>query len=651
MSQSIFGSFKKTILGFLFGVLIILLLAGLSMFGVTDAFKSQSRNAAATVGKEKITLREFDSFFQRRLSDINKDAPERLTTKQAYQRRLHKQVLNTLITEKLIQIDADDLGVAVNSRDAIELMEGLEVFNNEITGKLDKNKILEVLSRIDRNKSPKELEQDVHKQIRRDQTLASLTAGIVAPGIFADQQYKFMTERRTVKLLRLTRAAVTAPADPSEEDLQAFVKDSPSGGYISPEYRRFTLLRMEIDDVLPDVNVTNEEIKKHFDYKIKAGQLGTEETRSYQQLVANDKDQADNITAALNGGKDIASVIAEFSLDTPLVYDDALQGASSDPTAGEAAFKMEVAPNAISAQTVASSFGGWFSVILTNITPQTVPELESERASLIDELQTNKAKQILYDASKAIQDGISEESLTLEEAGLASGISVASFDFISRLGRTENGQKLQGLSAAKGVATDDLLLKEIFLADPGFDGDVFETTSGGIAAIRVDEIKDSAPRPFADIREQALTAWHLKNADEALASLSEDLIGRASAGESLEDLAAEMGAGAEVSETLMIRAARTQGLGNQLIARLFEARKGQTVRGTADNGLDRVIGQVLTITPNKDAIMGTISDTLRRQAAEAINTDIQSAYHAAVLAENPAQTMAANIEKTLGVDQ
>jgi len=650
MSQSIFGSFKKVFVGFFFVLLVGMLLIGLSMFGVTDAFTSKSKDAAATVGKEKITLREFDNFFRRQLSEINKGAPERLTTKQAYQRGLHGQVLNTLITEKLILIDAKDLGVAVNTRDAIELIENLEVFNNEITGKLDQNKILEVLSRIDRNKSPKELEADVHNQIRRDQTLDSLKAGLVVPNLFADQQYKFMTEQRTAKILRLSRDAITAPADPSDEELQAFIKDSPSG-YIAPEYRRFTLLRMELENVLPDVEVSEGEIKKQFEYKIKAGQLGTPETRSYQQLIAADKTQADAITAAINGGKSIDATIAEFSLEAPLVYDNALPGASSDPTAGEAALEMELGTNGITAKTVASSFGSWFSVVLTGITPRTIPDMEAERANLIDELQTNKAKQVLYDASTTIQDGISEESLTLEEAGLVSGISVASYDFISRLGKTENGQKLEGLSFALGTATDDLLLKEIFIADLGFDGDVFETTAGGIAAIRVDQIKESAPRPFADVREQALAAWHLKKADEALAVLSNDLVSRASAGESLEDLAKETGDGAEVIETQMIRASRTPGLGNQVIVRLFEARIGQTVRGVASNGLDRVIGQVVTITPNTDPIIGAITDTLSEQAKEAINADIQQAYHAALLAENPAQTLIANIERTLGVNQ
>ena len=303
------------------------------------------------------------------------------------------------------------------------------------------------------------------------------------------------------------------------------------------------------------------------------------------------------------------------------------------------------------ARTVANSFGGWYTVLVTKITPRVIPDLETQRASLTEELRTNKAKQVLYDASKIVQDGISEESMTLEEAGLAAGVSVASYDFMSRLGETESGEKLQGIANIFGVATDDKILKEIYLADPGFDGDVFETTEEGIAAVRVDEIKESAPRPFAEVREKALAAWHLKKADEALAKLSEELLARANAGESLEDIAKDIGKGADVTEIKMIRAGQTPGLGAQVIIHLFEARAGQTVRGKAANGLDRIIGQVVTITPNKDPMIPNVVETLKTQAAQALSSDIQSAYHAAVLAENPAQPMTINIEKVLGIDQ
>jgi len=645
MSQSVFGSIKKVVMGTLFVILVGFLLIGLSMFGVTDAFISQSRDAAAVVGKEKVDLNAFDKAFRSQLSDYNKEAPERMTTKQAYASGLHRQVADSLITETLIQLDADALGLDVNGRDALEFVENLEVFNNEITGKFDKNKMRQQLYLIDRDMTPKQLEEDVHKQIRRGQTISGIVAGIVAPTIFAKQRFKFLTEQRTAQLLHLNNDAVPTPQDPSDEDLRAFI-DTNKAAYIAPQYRRFTLLRMEPENVLPDIEVSEEEIVAQYDYKIETGQLGSAEIRSYQQLVANDKDQADQITAEINAGKSIDEVVEAFGLDAPLVYDNAAAGASSDPKTGETAYNM----TAVGAQTIQGSFSSWYSVVVTNITPRIVPDIKTERANLIQELKTNKAGQFLYDATSTIQDGI-DQGMTLEEAGKAAGVSVASYGFTSRLGQTRDGKSLEGLPHAKGVATDDKILKEIFLADLGYDNDVFETSNNGIAAIRIDEIKESTQRPFDEVRDQALAAWHIKHTSEALAQLSNDLIVRARSGESLETLAADIGEGSEVSEITMIRAVNTPGLGAQLTINLFGASVGEIVRGTADNGLDRIIGQVLTITPNTDAVERNITDTLGVQAAQALNSDILDAYHRALLKENPARIMTENIERTLGLDQ
>ncbi len=645
MSQSVFGSFKKVVMGTLFALLVGFLLIGLSMFGVTDAFISQSKDAAAMVGKEKVDLNVFDKAFRSQLSDYNKEAPERMTTKQAYASGLHRQVADSLITETLIQLDADALGLDVNGRDALEFVENLEVFNNEITGKFDKNKMRQQLYLIDRDMTPKQLEADIHKQIRRSQTISSLVAGIVAPEIFAEQRYRFLTEQRTVQLLRLDNNAVPTPQDPGDEDLKAFIEAN-KASYIAPQYRRFTLLRMEPENVLPDIEVSEAEILSQYEYKIEAGQLGSAEIRSYQQLVAKDKDQADQITAEINAGKSIDEVVEAFGLETPLVYENAPASASTDPKTGETAYKM----TKVGAQTIQGSFNSWYSVVVTNIIPRRVPDIEAERANLIEELKTNKASQFLYDATSTIQDGI-DQGMTLEEAGKAAGVSVASYDFISRLGQTTDGKSLEGLPHAKGVATDDKILKEIFLADLGYDNDVFETSNKGIAAIRIDEIKESAQRPFDEVRDQALAAWQQEQTSQALAQLSNDLFARAQAGESLEALAADIGTGSKISEITMIRAANTPGLGAQLTLNLFDAGVGEIVRGTADNGLDRIIGQVLTITPNTEAIDDNITNTFREQAAQALNSDILDAYHRTLLQENPTRILTENIERTLGLDQ
>jgi len=132
-----------------------------------------------------------------------------------------------------------------------------------------------------------------------------------------------------------------------------------------------------------------------------------------------------------------------------------------------------------------------------------------------------------------IQESV-DEGQTLEEAALAHGVAVASYDYVSRLGLNQEDERMEGLNEFVGVAADDKILTEIFTSDVGFQGDVFETSKKGIAAIRVDSILESAPKPFEDVKEQALQNWHLEKADEELAKLSQDVLTRVNAGEDLE---------------------------------------------------------------------------------------------------------------------
>ena len=640
MANSLIGSIRSVALAIIVGLLLI----SLAMWGVSDAFTPNSKDAAAMVGDNKIKLRDFDRSFQLRLRNENEQTTERMSIRQAIARGLHRDVLNQMITNELVSIDADDLGVDVNRRDAREFVESLGVYNNAITGKYDEKKLRNVLSRQDSSMTVKRFEEEVYNALRQDQTLASITGGIIAPQAYSDQSYKFMTEQRRVKLLTLGRNAVEKPENPNNEELKAYIAEH-QGQYTAPEYRRFTLLRVEVSDLLPDMEASEEKIADLFDYKLKAELLGSPETRSIARIVSTDKATADRATLALNTGKNADAVASEFGLDEPTVYTDILPGATMDPKTGEAAFKMGQGK----AETLESSLGTWYSVIVTGITPATIPDMENEREALVTEIKTEKAERFIYDVQDVIQEAL-DTGATLEEAALGSEVAVASYDFVSSIGENQKGDRMAGLEGWPGISEDDRILTEVFTSEPGFEGNIFETANKGIAAIRVDEIKESARRSFEEVKAQALEAWHLEQANKALATLMDEVADKAAAGESLEVLAAGFEKGAKLRESLMLRAAPPDDLSRHLAIRLFEARSGQTVRGVGANGLDRVVGQVVEIVPNEDILTGTIADTFKEQMAEQINNDIQQAYRVSLLDNNPARSFDENIQKTLGLN-
>jgi len=222
MARSFAGSIKAIVMG----VLIFLMVISLAIWGVSDAFTPNSSDAAAMVGKEKIKLTDFDRAFRNRLRDENRTREKRITTKDAYGEGLHREVITQMITRNLLQQDADDLGIDINSRDALQ------------------QKLAELLQRQNNGTSVKQFEKDVYNEMRLEQTLSGITTGIVAPPDYGKQQYKYMTEQRKVQMLTFDRNAIVPPPDPSDEDLQKFISEN-EARYTAPEYRRFTLLKME----------------------------------------------------------------------------------------------------------------------------------------------------------------------------------------------------------------------------------------------------------------------------------------------------------------------------------------------------------------------------------------------------------------------
>jgi len=115
---------------------------------------------------------------------------------------------------------------------------------------------------------------------------------------------------------------------------------------------------------------------------------------------------------------------------------------------------------------------------------------EIER-DLLNELAQEQLFEKTTDIENAIQDG-----LTIEEISTEYNVPYSSIDFIDRTGTMQDGQRLTGLTTIPGIATDETILREIFTADIGRVTDLFETTTNGWMAARVDDVIDPTLKPL-----------------------------------------------------------------------------------------------------------------------------------------------------------
>ena len=639
------SSIGKRIQQFAVSILIGLLVIGFAIWGVNDVFSPQARNAVLSLGSADVTTQEFNQEFQRELATRAISEGRQMPNDEAYQRGIHREVLQRLLTQTVIELDADDLGIGVNRRSALDLVSDIEAFQDELTGEFSEQKMMEVLAFQRPPISRQQFEQGLIKDLRLQQTIPAINGGVVAPLEFAQQRYRFLTEQRKARILTLTEQSVPPAPEPTDEQIQEYIDDNPIR-FTAPEYRRITMLRVENFDLLPDAEVTEEEVKAEFDYQLELGQLGSPEKRSIVQITTKDEESARTVAERLAAGESADTIVALLNLIEPVTYDDVIKEAILDPETAEAAFAIENG----GAQAVLGSVGNWYAVGVTGITPAVEPDMEAMRDEMTQNILNDKASARLYDIIEIIEDRMLDGA-SLEEAAQSAEIPFASIDYIDRSGQTQDNLRMSGFSELSGIAADETILTEIFTNDLGFETDVFETSTGGWAAIRVDDIIDSQMRPFDEVRELAAALWKTERLNEAMDELMFDLAGEVQTGKTLEDVSADIANGASIDEVILLRTNPSRQVGPQVTVGLLEAEIGDVERGPGPAALTRQVAVLTDIVENTDGLAGQFADILQEQMTAAIRSDLNDAYQRAVISENPLQEFPDKIKQTLGVDE
>lgn len=636
MAESIGGKIRNSLVAILIGLLVV----AFAVWGVNDVFTPQAKNAVLSIGDQNVSTEEFEEAFGRELRNINRQQGSSVTNQQAYGQGLHNRVLQSLLTDKVIAIDSDTLGVGVNRAVARKTVTDIPSFQNELTGEFSEKKLNEVLAnnRITRE----QFENDIFQTLRRQQTVPAIIGGLEAPAGFASQRYNFITEQRKANVLTLNADAVQTPEAPDDDTLKAYV-DTNGARYTAPEYRRVVMIRLETFDLTPDLDVTEEELKAAFDYKIELGEIGSPEMRSVVQITATDEAIALKAVEQLEN-TDPALVASGLGLVEPEYYTDVQADSIFDPETAKAAFEMQDGE----ARALVGSLGFWYAVKVTAVIPPVVPDFEAAKEELTETLLTEKAAEMLYDITGDIEDAMGD-GLTLEEISVRVNVPLSYYDFIDRSGTTRDGIKMSGFSAIPGVAQDDTLLREIFTSDLGFETDLFETGNAGYAAIRVDDIIDSKRRPFEEVKDKAIAAWTQEEIGKKLGDLAADLGSKAQAGETLDALAAEVGTAAKVEEILLVRAQPPETLGPRITAGLLDGEIGDIIRGPGAQLQTRQVAKLLQIIPNQDGLAGQFLDVLQEQATAALSSDLQNAYQQAILREYPLQEYPEKVKSALGI--
>ncbi len=642
MAQTIGGKIRGAFVAVLVGLLVL----AFAVWGVNDIFVPGVRNAVVSVGDASVSTRDFNRDLQSRLREIATQRGEGLTNEEAYQQGVHRDLLGQYQVQLAIEKDAQDLGVGVNRADAKAFIEAIPAFRSEITQEFDRSKLEQALAQNRNGYSIKNFEEDVLRDLRRVQTVEAIVGGIQAPSGFAKRQFDFLSEQRRATVLTINKDAVPTPETPSDEVLQAYL-DQNAVRYTAPEYRQVTMIRLEPSGYLPDVagEITEKDVQDEFDSRIARGTLGTRGTRDVIVLTAPDKATAETAATRLAAGEDATLVASALGLLSPDRFDGVEKNQLLNSATDDAAFALK------EGEAVASEngLGGWEAVYVPNVTPATTPDFSSIEPEIRRSLGEEKAKAKIFDISKEIDTRLINGD-TLEAIATELNLPMESYDYIDRLGNTQDGLVMNGSSRIPGIAQDDELLRLIFTEDIGFDSEIHPTTQEGIVAFRVTDVIDSTVRPLEDVRDQVVSAWKNEQIREALTERGLALAQEIRDGKSLESLAEELGSAASIEERGISRAQPPRDISGAVVVDLLTSDIGDLARGVGAAPLTYTLARLDSITPNSDGLAGEILETVQSNISAEISGDIQNAYRLAILKEHELREYPQQVRAIMGIE-
>jgi peptidyl-prolyl cis-trans isomerase D len=522
-------------------------------------------------------------FFQREYGNALKSQTgpdgKPLTSDEARKAGMPDQALQSLINRTALDNLAAGYDLTATNADAAEMIKGARAFASPL-GSFDKNVFDRVMQ--DRGYSEQEFINLVRADISRDQLTNAASAGFELPPSYTLALFTFLNEVRAADYVVIPASAVGTIAPPSDAALLAYIKEN-AKRFSTPEYREVDYAYVTPDDLTPTIQVTDAQLKQQYQLRLTDPRYTyvVPEKRDVEQITYPDEKSAVAAKAKIDAGESFADAAKDRG-GPP----ESLGSVSKDDLGprGAAAFALPV--DGVSAPQ--KNLTGWVLLHVTAITPGINKTFEDVKDDIRKDVLTQLAQSKMSDISNAYTDANSG-GLSVQESGKKSGmIHTGHLAAVDQNGLAPDGSKTL-------LADHPEVLKQIFAAEVGDDGDPFGTPSGALYVVKVDGQIPPKLKPLDTVRADATAAWTAEQRDKQLAAKAEALAAQATKTHSLAAASAVAGTPA-VNSGLLHRpldaTPENPVLPVPFIGKIFAVPGGTAVAGPSDKGDSYIVALV-----------------------------------------------------------
>jgi len=214
----------------------------------------------ATVGDQEITVGEFQRDYRRQLDFYNRLYQGRMDDAALRQMGLPNQVLQSLITDRIVDLEADRLGIQVSDEAVARAIATAPEWqdNGEFVG------TEEIRRRLDlAGMSEQDYEASLRRQLKRQTLQHLVTDGVLVTDAEAQREYRSRNEQVKLEYALVEAESFRGELEVTDADVAARFEEK-KDSYRLPERRVVRYVLLDRGVLRPLVTVTDRDIEQYY---------------------------------------------------------------------------------------------------------------------------------------------------------------------------------------------------------------------------------------------------------------------------------------------------------------------------------------------------------------------------------------------------
>jgi len=516
------GLIAKIFVGFIVFVFAI--------FGL-DSIVGTIVNINSTVSVNGVAIDELaiESESQRITQDLLSSLGAQIDISSIDTTQFREQAINNLVERELLLQTAIENGMLISSSTLDRQIAQTPDF--QVNGVFSNERARALLASF--GLTPASYRASLQQQGLLNQMLDAYSTSSFATQAEMENLARINEEKRNFRYIRISAADLAQTQVITEEELSQYY-DANSALFMQGERVSLEYLELNKNDMLAEVEITEEQIQAQYAAELNTLQAQTERRASHILLQAGDEldealAQAQELKNRIDNGESFEDLAAEFSIDGG----SAQFGGDVGYTTGETfAEEFEAALSQLELNEVSDPVRTQFGVHLiklTEITENEGPSLEESRERIERELQ-DQAVEDIYIARAEELNNLSFESIDLQEPANILELDIQTTELFDSAGGIGIASNADVIAAAFGADVQEGLNSELIALD--------ESRS---VVIRLLESREPELKTLAEVRGEIESTFRRQKAEEQAASLGETYLNNLNNGQNIDNLLAVQG--------------------------------------------------------------------------------------------------------------